>query len=51
MEALGREGIGDALMQTFEALRQYFDADCVVLAYAKRAVSAMWKSVTGIRHR
>ena len=35
MEALGREGIGDALMQTFEALRQYFDADCVVLAYAK----------------
>lgn len=22
-------------MQTFEALRQYFDADCVVLAYAK----------------
>ncbi len=35
METLGREGIGDALMQTFEALRQYFDADCVVLAYAK----------------
>ena len=35
MEALGSEGIGDALMQTFEALRQYFDADCVVLAYAK----------------
>lgn len=35
MEALGREGIGDALMQTFEALRQYFDANCVVLAYAK----------------
>lgn len=35
MEALGGEGIGDALMQTFEALRQYFDADCVVLAYAK----------------
>ena len=35
MEALGREGIGDALMQAFEALRQYFDADCVVLAYAK----------------
>ena len=35
MEALGSDGIGDALMQTFEALRQYFDADCVVLAYAK----------------
>ena len=35
METLGKEGIGDAFMQTFESLRQYFDADGVVLAYAK----------------
>ena len=35
MDALSKEGIGEALMQTFESLRQYFDADCVVLAYAK----------------
>lgn len=35
LDVLGREGFGDAVVQMFGSLRQYFDADCVFLAYAK----------------